>query len=50
MLPPLGLLVGILDKASLKMAEKAELRVKTQEKLTPFATTEFEEQRNKSRS
>ena len=49
-LPPLAMVVGILDKSALKMAEKAALRANTEQKLTPFAAKEFEAQRNNSRA
>ena len=47
-LPPYGLLMVILDKTALKMAERGQLRNGTQDKLTLFAANAFEAQRYKS--
>jgi hypothetical protein len=42
-------MMSILEKSARKMAERAELRVGSVDKLTLFAAREFEAQRYKSK-
>ncbi|CAM9210391.1 unnamed protein product, partial [Laminaria digitata] len=44
-LPPFGLAMSILDNSALKMAQKADLRGDTEERLTPYSAKVLEAQR-----